>query len=470
MKNIIIKAALLIFLLISSGIYFEKSQDLQITLDDLDIIKQKGKIVVLTDFNSTNYFIYRGQPMGYQYELLQNLADYMGIEVEVVVSNDLDNSFKRLENGDVDLIAANLTVTKRRKEFLDFTEPHSQTRQVLVQRKPDNRRNIDKTTPGSGLIREQLDLAGKTVYVQSHSSHAYRLHNLSNEIGEDIDIIEVDQEVEQLISLVARGEIDYTVSDENVAQVNLNYYQNIDIETPVSFYQNLAWAVRKNSGKLLTEINDWMLHFRNTDEYEIIYAKYFKNQRSAQIVESDYYALTSGRISAYDDIIKTYSEQIGWDWRLVASLIYQESRFKPDVKSWAGAFGLMQLMPSTAQRFGIDPNSSHEMQIQAGIRFLEWLDERFEDIDDRQEKSKFTIAAYNVGLGHILDARNLAQKNGSDPNVWENSVDKYLLSKADPLYYNDPVVKYGYCRGTETYRYVKDIMQRYEHYKNLVSN
>jgi len=470
MKNSIIKIILIIFLFISSGIYFEKSHDLQVTLDDLDIIKQKGKIVVLTDFNSTNYFIYRGQPMGYQYELLQNLADYIDLELEVVVSNDLENSFKRLENGDVDLIAANLTVTKRRKKFLDFTEPHSQTRQVLVQRKPDNWKTVDKKTLDSELIREQLDLAGKTVYVQANSSHAYRLHNLSNEIGGDINIIEVDQEVEQLISLVARGDIDYTISDENVAQVNMYYYQNIDIETPVSFYQNLAWAVRKNSGKLLMEINDWMLHFKNTDEYKIIYAKYFKNQRSARIVESNYYALTSGKISAYDDIIKTYSKEIGWDWRLIASLMYQESRFRPDVKSWAGAFGLMQLMPSTAKRFGINPNSSHELQIQAGIRFLEWLDKRFEDIDDDQEKIKFAIASYNVGLGHILDARNLAQKNGADPDVWENNVDKYLLSKSDPRYYNDPVVKYGYCRGIETYRYVKDIMERYEHYKNLISN
>jgi len=308
------------------------------------------------------------------------------------------------------------------------------------------------------------------VYVQTNSAHASRLRNLSNEIGEDINIVEVDKEAEQLISMVANGAIDYTISDENVAQVNQYYYRNIDIETPVSFYQNMAWAVRKNSGKLLTEINDWMSYFRNTDDYRLIYAKYFKNQRSAQIIESDYYALTSGRISAYDDIIKTYSEQIGWDWRLVASLIYQESRFKPDVRSWAGAFGLMQLMPSTASRFGINHNSSQEQQIQAGIKFLEWLDKRFENIEDQDEKIKFTLASYNVGIGHIEDARNLAQKNGSDPNVWENSVDKYLLSKSDPLYYNDPVVKYGYCRGTETYRYVNDIMERYEHYKNLVSN
>jgi membrane-bound lytic murein transglycosylase F len=469
MKESIIKTVLLIFLFISSGIYFEKSKDIQITLDDLDIIKEKGKIVVLTDYNSTSYFIYRGQPMGYQYELLQEMADYFGLRLEVIVSNNLDHSFNKLENGDVDLIAANLTITKQRKQIMDFTVPHSKTRQVLVQRKPDNWENLDNKSLESSLIRDQLDLADKTVYVQANSSHAVRLKNLSDEIGENINIIEADEEVEHLISLVASGEIDYTVSDENVAQVNQKYYQNIDVETPLSFHQNLAWAVRKNSGKLLTEINEWLVQFKQTREYKLIYAKYFQNNRSAQIVESDYYTLASGRISAYDDYIKTYSEELGWDWRLIASLMYQESRFKPNVRSWAGAFGLMQMMPSTASKFGINQNSSYEQQIRAGIKFLIWLEERLEFIKDPDEKIKFTLAAYNVGLGHIIDARNLAEKNGSNPDVWENNVDKFLLSKSDPEFYNDPIVKYGYCRGTETYAYVKDIMERYEHYRNLIN-
>lgn len=466
----LIKILLLIFLFISSGIYFEKTQELQVTIDDLDIIKDKGKIVVLTDFNSTSYFIYRGQPMGYQYELLQEMADYFGLGLEVIVSNDLNNSFNKLENGEVDLIAANLTITKQRKKMMDFTIPHSKTRQVLIQRKPGNWANLDKKSRESLLIRDQLDLAGKTIYVQANSSHAFRLHNLSDEIGENINIIETREEVEHLISLVANGEIDYTISDENVAQVNQNYYQNIDIETPVSFHQNLAWAVRNNSGKLLTEINNWLEQFKNTREYERIYAKYFQNSRSAHIVESDYYTLTSGRISAYDEYIKKYSEEIGWDWKLIASMMYQESRFQPNVRSWAGAFGLMQFMPSTASRFGISQNSSNEQQIRAGVKFLMWLEERFDNIENRDEKIKFTLAAYNVGLGHIIDARNLAEKNGSNPGIWDDNVDKYLLSKSDPKFYNDPVVKYGYCRGKETYAYVRDIMERYEHYQNLITH
>ena len=468
MKDFFGKAIILLLLVAFSSMHFEKSHNVQGTLSDFDKIIKKGKIVVLTDFNSTNYFIYRGQPMGYQYELLQEMADNMGLKLEVRVSNDLDKSFSRLIDEEVDLIAANLTVTKERKKIMDFTVPHSQTRQVLIQRKPDNWKDLNKKSLESSLVRNQLDLADKTVYVEVNSSHAERLRNLSDEIGENINIVEVNEEVESLISLVANGEIDYTISDENVAQVNKYYYQNIDTKTPISFPQNLAWAVRHSSGEFLEVINEWLSEFKESKRYKIIYAKYFSNYRSAQIVESDYFTLNSGRISAYDEFIKTYSKEIGWDWRLVASLIYQESRFRPNVKSWAGAFGLMQMMPSTASRYGIGVNSSPQKQIQAGINFIKWLDKRFDYIEDSNEKTKFILAAYNVGPGHIYDARNLALKNGANPDIWDDNVDKFLLSKSDPEVYKDPIVKYGYCRGIETYNYVKDIMERYEHYKNIV--
>jgi membrane-bound lytic murein transglycosylase F len=439
-------------------------------VSDLDKIRETGKIAVVTDYNSTNYFIYRGQPMGYQFELLQELADYMGVKLEVTVSNDLSENFEQLLDGKVDLVASNLTITKERKKIVDFTVPHSQACQVLIQRKPDNRKDIRKNLPEKEMIRNQLDLAGKTVYVQSHSSHAARLKNLSDEIGDSIQIIEVEEDVEMLISKVSTGEIDYTVSDEHVANVNQKYYPNIDVETKVSFPQNMAWAVRKGSTEFRDEINNWLSDFKHTKRFHILYAKYYRNHKSPQIVGSDFYAIHSGKISAYDKAIKKYSREIGWDWRLVASLIYQESRFKPDAVSWAGAYGLMQLMPLTAQRMGVDTTASPVEQIKAGTELIKWLEERFERIEDRSERIKFVLASYNVGFGHVVDARNLARKDGKNPDIWDDTVDMYLLKKSDPDFYNDPVVKYGYCRGIETYNYVSQILDRYEHYKNILKD
>lgn len=437
---------------------------------DLNEIKQRGKLKVVTDYNSTNYFIYKGRPMGYQLELLNEFCNYLGIKLEVVVSNDVSENIDNLRLGKVDLIAQNLTVTRERSKEIQFTEPHTYSRQVLVQRK-----NIKKIDSKGGeqfndLIRNQLELAGKTIYVQKGSSYVSRLAHLSDEIGDSITVVEIpDYEAEQLIGLVAEGEISYTICDENLAKVNKNYYDNIDVETAISFPQKIAWGVRKNSPDLLHVVNNWLIRFCKSTKYNGIYKKYFLNRRSTHIVDSGYNSLKGGLVSKYDAIIKRESESIDWDWRLIAALIYQESRFSPEIKSWAGAQGLMQLMPETAKRFGVNNITSPEENIRGGIQFLKWLDKRWAlRIDDPEERLKFILASYNVGLGHVLDAMRLAEKNGKNPQIWEGNVDFYLLNKSKPIYFNDPVVQFGYCRGDEPYHYVTEILERYEHYKNLM--
>lgn len=435
----------------------------------LDIIKENGVLRVVTDYNSTSYFIYRGQPMGYQFELLQNLADYLNVKLEVTANNDMDEKFEMIQNSSIDLIAVNLTVTKERRKEVLFIEPHLTTRQVLVQRKPENWKSLSKNNVNGAMVLSQLNLGSKTVHVQKNSSYLKRLKSLSDEIGEDIHIVETDDGVEQLIEKVVNGEIDYTVCDENVAMVNSTYYDNIDISLPLSFSQNLAWAVKKGENELKDAIDKWMNDFINSKRYAVIHNKYFKSKRTAQIFESDYFVINTGSISPYDDYIKELSSDINWDWRLVTSMIYQESRFNPSAKSWAGAFGLMQLMPNTARRYGVDSTSDPKSQIMAGMKFLNWLDNLYDDIEDPVERSKFVLASYNVGPGHVMDARKLAEKYGKNPNIWNDNVDEFLLKKSDASYYGDPVVKYGYCRGKETYRYVSEVMERFEHYKNLVN-
>jgi membrane-bound lytic murein transglycosylase F len=434
----------------------------------LQEIIDQGVLKVVTDFNSSSYFIYRGQPMGYQYDMLQELANHLGVRLEVLVNNKTEEKFKLLEEGKVDLIAANLAVTKERRQRMDFTVAHTQTRQVLIQRKPITWSNRGMGVFQDSLIRSQVSLAQKEVYVPRNSPFAQRLHSLSDEIGDSIKIIEVDESVESLVEKVAKGEIKYTVSDYIEARVYENYYSNLDIETPLSFSQNLAWAVPKGSDDLKNVINVWLTDFKKSKKYALLYRKYFQNKRSAEFFDKDFFANISGKISPYDAMIKECSEKIGWDWRLVASVIYQESRFNPQAKSWAGAYGLMQLMPNTAQRFGVTQGSPPIQHIKAGVMFLQWLDNKLTDIKDPAERQKFVLASYNIGLGHVLDARALAAKNGKDPNVWDGSVVDFLLSKSDPNVYSDPVVKYGYCRGTETNKYVAEVIQRYEHYKNLI--
>ncbi len=438
----------------------------------LNEVKGRGRLIAMTDYNSINYFLYRGEPMGYQYEKLKLLANYLDVKLEVKISHDITKSFDELNSGEVDLIAIGLTVTQIRREKINFTMPHSQTRQVLIQRKPQNWRNM-KTWDQveKHMIRNTLDLADKTIYVQKGSVFYSRLESLANEIGDTINIIQDDREVEELITAVAKGEIDYTVCDEHMALVNEKYYTNLDVQTPVSFPQNLAWAVQMGCDSLKNEIDSWLNTFQESAAESYIYNKYFRSPRQINIAKSEYHSVRGGKISKYDNIIKEISEKNGWDWRLLASLIYQESRFHPSVKSWVGAFGIMQLMPATAQIYGVDSTSSVEEQIAAGVKFIKWLDRQLpETIDDPEERTKFILAAYNVGIAHIYDGRRLAEKYGKDPNKWTDNVDYFILNKSNPKYYRDSVVRYGYARGTETYNFVIEILYRYEHYKKVLEN
>jgi len=476
---ILFKARIIILLFIlglaiscsGPGKPFRKVKQPKSTNNDLPEIRERNRLMVLTNFNATDYFIYRGKPMGYQYDLIHELSDALGIDFEIVVENDLEKSFDYLESGRVDLLALNLTITKERSKFLRFTDPHTKTRQILVQRKPENWEELRKESIDISVIRNQLDLAGKTIYVQRNSSFSSRLHNLSEEIGDSIHIVEADETVETLISKVVSGEIDYTVCDENMARVNQTFYPIIDIQTAISFPQRHAWAVRKNDTmQLFDTINFWLKSFKKTKKYANIYNRYFKNPKTGLMANTGMIYVGNGILSPYDSLIRQYSDSLSWDWRLLASMIYQESGFLPNAVSWVGAFGLMQLMPSTADYYRVTKNSIPERNIEAGVKYLQWLDEIFQDkVTYREERLKFVLGSYNVGLGHVLDARALARKYDKDPEIWDDNVEIFLLKKSDPKYYLDPVVRFGYCRGQETYDYVRKILARYDDYKNIIA-
>jgi len=195
-------------------------------IKDLPQIRKSGKMVVVTDFNSINYFIYKGRPMGFQYELLQELADYLGLELEVRVNNNLQENFESLVKGDVDLIASNLTITKSRKEMIAFTVPHSQTTQVLVQRTAEKSKVNSTGIPE--LIRNPLELTGKTIHVLKNSAYSTRLHSLSEEIGENINIIEIILTTTEMSIIISKkdlmrcydtlGRFSDTIPKENLIQ------------------------------------------------------------------------------------------------------------------------------------------------------------------------------------------------------------------------------------------------------------
>ena len=205
-----------------------------------------------------------------------------------------------------------------------------------------------------------------------------------------------------------------------------------------------------------------------SSDYATIHTKYFKARTQQKLrATSQFSSIGKGHISEYDALLKAASDTLAWDWRLLAAMIFNESGFDPNAEAWTGAAGLMQVLPSTAAGYGVDSVFRPADNIRAGTHFLAYLNNFWTArIEDPSERTKFVLASYNVGLGHILDARQLARKHQADPNVWEANVAHYLARKSQPAYFNDPVVKHGYCRGSEPVAYVKRVLTGYEHYKN----
>ncbi len=448
----------------------ETTDQVKRVLPAMEAIKARNNtLVALTANTSGSYFVYKGQTLGYEYELLQNLADYLDVKLDIKLVEDMDSLLIKLNEGEGDLVAYSLTVTNPRRQEVNFTQRLFDSPQVLVQKKPDDWRKMKLHEIDQALIRNVLEIQDAPVYVRRNSSYYDRLMNLGDEIGDSINIITVSGDVTtfDLIDRVARGEIEYTIADEEIVKVYTTYNDMVDYKTSISMPQKKAWAVRKNSPLLLDTLNVWLTNFKKYKEYYYIYDKYFENPRvTRRIARSDYTSI-KGKLSQYDDMIKREADSLGWDWRLLASQIYQESRFDPNEKSWMGAVGLMQVLPSTGKMHGFYHLTHPESNIRAGVAHLKYIEKNFTHLDSINQ-IKFTLASYNVGMGHVFDAMRLASYLGKDSTVWDDNVAEALLKKRYEKYFKLPICKNGYCRGQEPYNYVNEILDRYEDYKRLI--
>lgn len=435
---------------------------------DLAEIIKKDKLVVLAENSANSYFIYRGTKMGLEYEILKEFAKELGVSLEIKIVKDLDEIKDLLNDGVGDIIACNYTVTKDRLREIAFSTPIMRTAQVLIQRKPDDYKERKKRDWKSDLITEPDDLSRKEVHVWKNSSYYNRLINLQGELGDTIYLKEIDGDVipEEVIKMVSEGFIDYTVTDQNVAMIHQRFYPNIDAHLELSVKQKIAFGLRKSSTILKNRLDNWLNDFMKTTTFRYIKHKYLKLSKYSTRANNKYSSIKGGKISPYDPIIKTVAEEYNWDWRFIAALIYQESKFIDNQESWAGAYGLMQFMPSVGPSYGVFRDSPAEVQIRGGIKKISKNHGQWSEIPDSIQQIKFTIASYNAGTGHVQDAQRLAKKHGKDPLVWDDNVEQMILNLSKPKYYQDEVVKYGYLRGHETYNYVRDIFIRHNEYMN----
>lgn len=415
----------------------------------------------VTLYSPTSYFIYRGEPMGYDYTLVDSLARMKGMALDLKVARSLSQAVAMLDSGIVDLIAYEVPITQHYKQYVLPCGPENYTTQVLVQPK----------VGGAAPISDVTELVGKEVYVEKDSKYLRRLQHLNDEIGGGIIIKEVDADTlitEDLIDMVNDGKIPLTVVDSDIARLNSTYYPGLDVAMEVSFPQRASWAVAPGMKWLADSIDSWFAGEVPQRTNAELMKQYFEQSKYTPTVQFDF---SKGYISRYDHLFRQYAPQVGWDWRLMAAQAFQESRFNPSAKSWVGARGLMQIMPRTARGYKTSVSSLNnpETSIKVATKLISDLDKYLiKYVPNDKERVKFVIAAYNVGIAHVYDAIALAKKYGLDPQVWDGNVSKAILMKMNPKYYNDPVVKYGYCRGSETVQYVKNITDFYEHARRSV--
>jgi membrane-bound lytic murein transglycosylase F len=432
------------------------AQSAEAPLADLPQVKDSGELVVLTLNSSTSYFDYRGEPMGFQYELAQQFAEHLGVKLRVKVGTSAEDLVHKLLQGEGDLIAYNLPVTKAYKDSVEFCGEDIITHQVLVQR------NGRGATP----LTNVTELVGKEVYVKP-GRYLERLTNLDKELGGGILIHVVDEDsitAEDLITQVSNGTIPYTVCDNDLAQLNKTYYPNLDIALQVSFDQRASWAVRKSSPLLSQAATEWHRNNQTSPAFRASTKRYFETAKHTP--HESILSVKDGKISHFDALFKKYAKEIDWDWRLLASLAFTESNFDTTAVSWAGAKGLMQLMPRTAYAMGVPVGKEQnaEESVKAAVKYIGMLNKSFAKVEDGTERVKFVLAAYNAGLGHVIDAMALAEKYGRNKYRWEHHVADYILLKSHEEYFNDPVCRNGYFRGTETYNFVSEILGRHEEY------
>jgi peptidoglycan lytic transglycosylase F len=421
---------------------------------DLREIRKRRVIRVAMLNNSVAYYIYRGQEIGFQYELAELLSQRLNIRLEIVVPQRPKDATRLLAEGRADIAVVSPSPNDAFYDKIVFSPPFSSSDQILVQ--PSDQ------APITSLV----GLMGKEIHIRRSSQYFKTLQPVSWAVP-GLKIVEVseDLETQDLIDSVGKRTIPLTMANSVLLNSELNYRDDVQGSLMLASNKPLVFAVRKTSPQLHKRINRFVRVDCVGPFYEKLNKKYFSGRKRMQEVRTE--ALdTSGAISPYDDLARKFGRMYSIDWRLIVAQMYKESHFDPKALSWAGARGLLQVMPQTGRELGFKDLWDPEANLHAGVKYLAQLLNRFEITLPMRQRVRFAMAAYNAGLGHVRDARRLAWRLGYDPNRWFGHVERAMLLLEKPEYHRQ--ARHGYCRGSEPVQYVSQIQTKYDAYVRLV--
>lgn len=417
-------------------------------------IRESGTLVVVTRNAPTTWYIGRdSEPTGPEYDLVESFAESIGVEAEYRLRNTVAGALEAIEKGEGDLAAAGLTRTEDRRDRFRFGPAYQPVTQQVVCRR-------DNVQPES-----VEDLIGLDIEVIADSSYVERLETLKADGHPDLEWrTNAEVDTEQLLRRVWEREIDCTVADSTIVDINRRYYPELIAPFNLSTEQQLGWVMPQARDDLAGAVEDWLAEFRESGRLEDLRERYYGFFALFDYVDTAVYIRRiRERFPQYDAYFREAAQEYDLPYMLLAAQGYQESHWNAAARSPTGVRGIMMLTLNTAREMGVQDRLDARQSIFGGAKYLARMKQRFVPEVTEPDRTWLALAAYNVGRAHLHDAQSLAREQGLDPHRW-GDIKKVLPLLSDPEYYND--LKYGYARGTEPVRYVRRIRE----YQHILAN
>lgn len=415
----------------------------------LQQIIDSRELVVATRNSPTTYYEGAQGPSGFEYDLARLFADRLGVELRIVAPPSLTAILPMVDDGRADLAAAGLAVTSERRQLVRFGPAYDEISQQLVYRQ------------GTQVPASLADLGSDVIEVVSGSSHAERLRWLADGHPEINWYENEDTDIRELLRRVWKREINYTVANSNDVRLNQRFYPELRVAFDVTEPQPLAWAFAKGDDDSLIEAaQEFFARIEANGQLEQLRERYYGHVQDFDYVQTRRYIThIYQRLPGYKDAFVQAARRFDLDWRLLAAIGYQESHWDPLAVSPTGVQGIMMLTQTTADELGVVDRADAQNSIEGGARYFRLIQRRIpQDIPD-PDRTWFALAAYNMGIGHLEDARELTAQRGGDPRKWMDVKETLPLLGQRQWYER---TRYGHARGKEALRYVENIRSYYD--------
>jgi membrane-bound lytic murein transglycosylase F len=412
-------------------------------------IKEGGELRVVTRNSGTTLYEGPNGLTGFEYDLVRLFTREIGVKAHFILPDSFDQILPTLIRGDAHLAAAGLTITPGRETEIRFGPPYQEiTQQVIYLR-------------GRNRPRELADLIGKQIEVVAGSSHEEELIRLTAKYPELQWNARTDLEVGELLQRVQDGQIDCTIADSNEVSVNRRFMHNIRVGFDLSKPQQLAWAMaHAEDSSLYKAMEGFFRRIKKDGTLEQLIERHYGHMDRLDFVESaTFLKHVDERLPKYQGLFKKAAEDNGFDWHMLAAIGYQESHWNPQAESPTGVKGIMMLTLAAAKEVDVNNRVDPEQSIMGGARYLRYVESRLPDRIQEPDRLWLTLAGYNVGFGHLEDARILTQRLGGNPDQWSD-VKRHLPKLSLKKWYQ--TLKRGYARGKEPVNYVDNIRAYYE--------